>query len=104
LGLALFNSTTRFDDFSVRELNPPSAASVSAPAVELLAAGADVNASRKDNGITVLMSAVRSGNPEVIRLLLAAGAAPEAFDKDGQQAIDKARQKDMPQIIDLLEQ
>ena len=53
----------------------------------LLEAKADPNAQYKDSGITVLMSAVLKGHPEIVRQLLIYGANPNIRDKEGDTAL-----------------
>ena len=54
----------------------------------LLTAGADLNTKRVHNGMTVLMYAAKvTKNPEVITILLNAGADAKAKDHDGNTAL-----------------
>src|SRR4029078_8374998 len=68
-----------------------------------LDAHADVNV-RDIAGMTPLMFAVASENqdPEVIKMLLAAGAGPKIQSKTGQTALDWARKYGRPAILKLL--
>ena len=58
---------------------------------ELVAHGADVNATDEDM-VTPLMHAARNNRIGVVRFLLSAGADPAAVDRDGNTAIDWAYQ------------
>ena len=58
-------------------------------AAELVAHGADVNATDKDM-VTPLMYAAKSNRTVAVRFLLAAGADPTAVDSEGRTAIDWA--------------
>jgi ankyrin repeat protein len=64
--------------------------------------GADVD-QQGINGYTPLHSAIQSGNAEVIRLLLAAGADINLRDGNGRTPLDLALAKN-PMIAELLEQ
>jgi len=44
-----------------------------------------------ENRVTLVMRAAETGNAEIVRLLLAAGADPAARDRDGRNAADRAR-------------
>lgn len=56
----------------------------------LLKRGADVNLSDEETGETPLMFAARYSTPEVVRVLLAAGAAVNAKNKEGRTALSIA--------------
>ena len=55
-----------------------------------LAAGDDAKAADVDR-VTLVMRAAETGNAEIVRLLLAAGADPTARDRFGRNAADRAR-------------
>jgi hypothetical protein len=57
----------------------------------LIGAGAHVNETNSE-GETALMKAASEAEPEVCRLLLASGAAPDALDHSGHNALDHARE------------
>ena len=57
---------------------------------QLLASGADARA-RDANGVTLVMKAALSGNPEVVRLVIEAGGDRTARDLDGRNAADRVR-------------
>ena len=57
---------------------------------DLLAAGEDAKAVDA-GGVTLVMRAAETGNAEIVRLLLRAGADPTARDRDGRNAADRAR-------------
>ena len=59
----------------------------------LLSLGADPNAATRSGGATALQRAAYTGHVAVVRLLLAAGAAPAQQDGDGQTALHKAVQQ-----------
>jgi ankyrin repeat protein len=52
----------------------------------LLAHGADVNDHEHDQGYTALMFAALSGNSDVVRILLEAGAKPHQINRIGRTA------------------
>ena len=69
----------------------------------LLREGADVRARRPD-GTSVLHVAVHSeADPDVVRLLLAAGAEPAARDREGKTPADYARAAGLTQLVKLLD-
>jgi uncharacterized protein len=71
----------------------------------LLEHGADVNVRANDGG-TALMLAASSGEPEIVRALLSkdAGADVSAkFTETGKTALDLARDKNLTDIVHLLE-
>ena len=68
----------------------------------LLVKGVDANASRIDNGKTVLMWGAMSGSVEVVQLLLDAGADPQAVTPDGKKAVDLAQEKGREEVVILL--
>ena len=53
----------------------------------LLAAGADKDAARDDNGVTPIYIASQNGYDKVVELLLAAGADKDAATNDGRTPI-----------------
>lgn len=59
-------------------------------AIEAGAGGADLNAA-DENGIPPLLWAAGQGGPEVVTLLLDAGADPGLRDKEGRRALEHAR-------------
>jgi ankyrin repeat protein len=67
----------------------------------LLAHGADPNATQ-ERGFTALMSAAASGDAESVRALLAHGADVNARGDDGKSACDHARERNRPDVVDLL--
>lgn len=67
----------------------------------LLDAGADVNAINPNNGLTALHRAVGSG-PELVRLLLDAGAKTGVKNHEGFTALDLAREHGNQETIELL--
>jgi ankyrin repeat protein len=68
----------------------------------LVATGADVNA-RQHGGWTPLHAAALHGNVPLVRLLLEAGATPDAKNDTGQTAAALAKTKDHKEVIALLE-
>jgi len=69
---------------------------------ELLKYGADINQSN-GNGITPLMISLEN-KPGTVKMLLQVGADPRLADKEGHNALDRARtQKRHPQVLRLLE-
>ena len=64
--------------------------------------GADVNAVN-DYQHTPLHSAALNGHASVCTTLLALGADPAAKDKDGKTALDRAREKNKPECVAVLE-
>lgn len=65
--------------------------------------GADVNAVQNDD-FTPLMAAAQNGQMEMIELLLARGARPDARRANGQSAIDFAREGGHGEAVELLRQ
>jgi ankyrin repeat protein len=55
----------------------------------MIGAGADLRAT-SPNGTTVLMVAAEQGRPKVVELLLAAGVAVDARDREGRTALMRA--------------
>jgi ankyrin repeat protein len=68
---------------------------------EFLEAHADVNA-KTGNGMTPLMAAAVTGDADTVRILLEAGADPNAS-SDGSTALTMARQTGQSQVVKLLE-
>lgn len=64
-------------------------------ALQVLAAGANANASEK-NGTTALMLAAQSGKPDLVRALLEHGADVNATNNNGQSALHLATQIGAP--------
>lgn len=54
-------------------------------------------------GTTPLMYAAGRNHPEVVRILLEAGADPAPRDRDGKSALDYARQVDAEAAVALLD-
>jgi ankyrin repeat protein len=72
--------------------------------VQLLAAGTDVNAPATAGAIAPLANAVQFGHPEIVRLLLKAGADPDAAIADGMTCLMFAAQtKQSDKLAALLE-
>lgn len=67
----------------------------------LIEKGADVNAARQD-GRTVLMSAVMVGWPEIVAILLRHHADVHAHDVEGRMAMDYADPVRHPEIVQML--
>ncbi len=67
----------------------------------LIAAGANVNAVNRNNGLTPLHRAVTSG-AGMVKLLLEAGARPGVSNQEGHTALDLARELGDRDTIDLL--
>jgi len=67
----------------------------------LIEKGADVNAARQD-GQTVLMSAVMVGWPEIVAILLRHHADVHAHDVEGRMAMDYADPVRHPEIVQML--
>lgn len=65
--------------------------------------GADVNAVQNDD-FTPLMAAAQNGQMEMIELLLAKGARPDAKRANGQSATDFARESGHGEAVELLKQ
>jgi ankyrin repeat protein len=63
--------------------------------------GADVNA-RQQEDFTPLMEASQNGDLEIVNLLLASGADPQAGKSGGQTALDIAQAAGHQQIVDAL--
>ena len=75
-----------------------------APTVELLLArGANVNQLDAVEGWSALMLAAAEGNQPVVELLLRSGADHQAVDKDGDMAVDHARERGQAGVVALLE-
>jgi ankyrin repeat protein len=85
----------------------------------LLDAGSDPNATRRFLPIcsgfivgtppepreieqSVLIAAVQSNNPAIVKLLVAAGANADYRDTDGKTALDRARELKLEQIVEIL--
>ena len=64
----------------------------------LLAGGADTEATA-DHGFTPLQSAAANGSAELVELLLAHGARPDARNENGQTAIDLAKTDDVRALM-----
>jgi ankyrin repeat protein len=69
----------------------------------LLAAGVDVNSTRRKSGFTPLMGAVSYGRKEIVELLLENGANVDAVDSKGYTAADFARKMHKKSMLLLLE-
>lgn len=68
----------------------------------LLEAGADPNGVEDSHGITPLHFAAIFNSPESAKLLITAGANPNAEDLEGQTALEVARELKHALIVDLL--
>ena len=62
----------------------------------------DVNA-RQQLGYTPLMGAAAAGDPEMVDLLLAAGADPTLVSEDGKTAADVANEHGHPAVANYLQ-
>lgn len=69
----------------------------------LLKNGADVNARSIKQGFTALTTAAAIGNVSVVRLLLEHGAEKGIAERDGNTALDRARQYGHPDVAALLD-
>ena len=65
--------------------------------------GADVNHVDTGEGWTALMLAASEGHRPVVEVLLHSGANAAAVDKDGDKAIDHARNRGQTDIVTLLQ-
>ena len=70
----------------------------------LLAHGAEIDARDRESDATPLMLAASLGRVNAVRALLTHGASPALKDKQGRTALDRARQSDSKETIDLLKQ
>jgi hypothetical protein len=68
----------------------------------LLAKGADVNATQEINGATPLMVASKYGNLAVVQALLAKGARVNVTDNYGQTALSRAVKYKHPDVAEAL--
>ena len=68
----------------------------------VLAAGADPGAAAAHSLVTPLIRAAEGGHPEVVRLLLARGAEPNAQDAEGRTALAAATAHGDPAVVRLL--
>jgi ankyrin repeat protein len=57
-----------------------------------------------NKGVTPLMSAVRGGWPDILRLLLAAHADVNACDKQGVTPLSLARREGQREVVQLLKE
>lgn len=69
----------------------------------LLENGADIDARSIKQGFTALITAAAVGDVRVVRLLLEHGADKSIAERNGNTALDRARQYDHPDIAALLE-
>jgi len=69
---------------------------------QLIAKGADVNATEDNHGTTPLFMAVASGSKEIVELLIAKGADVSAKANDGARLLHKAAAIGSKEIIELL--
>lgn len=69
---------------------------------QLLAAGADVNATHRGRGTTALFGAASTGRPEIVRLLLEAGADPSVVNLHGMTAVQVAVRAGHPAIAEVI--
>lgn len=72
-------------------------------AKQLLEAGADINKPSKKDGQTVLMRAVQTGDPDMVRFLVASGARVTDQDNQGRSALVFAKRGDNEEIIGLIQ-
>jgi ankyrin repeat protein len=62
--------------------------------------GTDVNAARPKKGhATALMIAARTGDPELVRLLLTRGADPKVANHEGKTALDLAKGDEVKDLL-----
>ena len=67
--------------------------------------GTDVNAIRpEENNATAMIIAARKGNPEIVSLLLARGADPDAVNHNGKTALDLAKGKQVKELLRALKE
>jgi len=71
----------------------------------LLGKGADIHArcTRGDEGLTPLHMAARNGHVDAVRVLLAKGADTSLKSKGGRTALDLAKEKNHPDVVELLQ-
>lgn len=69
---------------------------------QLIAAGADVNATDDAHGITALFGAASMGRLEIVRLLLETGADPSVVNKYGMTALHMAQKARHPDIAEII--
>lgn len=84
-------------------VNPSSLASIPGLLSNPLPQGLELNLASLEKGWTPLMSAVQSKCIEVVQLLLAHDANPDALDEDSNTAIVQAGRLEAEAIVDLLE-
>lgn len=81
------------------------AAECSTPEImrHLIEAGADVNARDLDSGYSLLDYAAMEDMPEIVELLITSGADVDAKDKNGDTALDLAKEEHADNAIKALE-
>lgn len=67
-----------------------------------IAAGADVNVKRENNGLDILMLAMRDGTADDVKMILGAGANPFALTTNGRNALSRAVQYDNVGAVEIL--
>ncbi len=70
--------------------------------IELIKQGVDLNATEDEAGITALHHAVQRNLPEIVTLLLLAGADPEAETCEGATPLDVAKFNKHHHLVDLI--
>jgi ankyrin repeat protein len=69
----------------------------------LIQQDADLNARETVHGWTALVYAIWNGNVDAVQALISAGADPKQKDPDGKTALDHAVQRNIQQIIELIQ-
>jgi len=90
------------DSFSRNALIYAASGSNSETVQVLIEAGAQLDHTDQAEGFTAIMFAASEGQTEVVKILLEAGADPSIKDKDGDAALDFARNNGHQQIVDIL--
>lgn len=68
----------------------------------LLEGGASLHAPCRESGMTPLILAVKEGHVNAVRLLLAAGAKPDATNQAGETALSVAQGAGLADVVDAL--